>query len=652
MKKIFVVAAVIISSRTHAQDSTRVMEEVTLTASKFSTKTTATGKWVTIITAETIEKAGSRDLAQVITELGGVFINGFSSNDGKEKNIYLRGAKVDHTLITIDGVPVYDASGIGSNFDIRNISIDNIERIEILKGSQSSLYGSDAIAGVINIITKKHSGNTTPVVSHVTNYGSYNSFRSATSISGQEKWLGYRAGFSHQASDGFSEARNMKNDMAFEKDAYRQNSFELQLNIQAGKKLTMQPFFRYSRFKGDLDLDATRDEKDFTNENKNLQLGIKNRLNAGKGSVTLLYQYINTKRRYLDDSLYFDPSAYYIFDDERYKAGEHFAEAFLVYPFQNLKITTGIDFRASGTDHTTTEKNIFNPVLSTTSYGSDSIRQKQFGIYAAVNATINQLNFEAGGRLNHHSEYGSNFAFNFNPSLLIQKRFKLFTNISSGYKTPGLYQLFSLYGNENLQPETSINFEAGLQILSTDQKQSVKAGYFNRVVKDVIAFISTNNAPYAQYVNQDEQKDHGFEVEASARLLNKLDVKAMYQYVNGEVKTKQSGKDTTYFNLLRRPKSNFNLIAGLQATKNFYISSNLNVAGKRKDIFFDPSNFQAIDISLDPYVLLNLYAEYGFSKKKIKLFTDIRNLLDEDYMEIYGYTAAGINFHGGIRIAL
>src|SRR5690348_8201696 len=124
MRKIFAVAAMIISSQLFAQDSSKLMDEVTLTASKFSTKTTQTGKVVTLITRQDIEHAGSRDLAQVITELGGVFINGFNSNLGKEKNIYLRGAKVDYTLITIDGVPVYDASGIGSNFDIRNISID------------------------------------------------------------------------------------------------------------------------------------------------------------------------------------------------------------------------------------------------------------------------------------------------------------------------------------------------------------------------------------------------------------------------------------------------------------------------------------------------------------------------------------------------
>src|ERR1700745_3222934 len=114
MKRIFSVAAIFISSQLHAQheDSAKLMDNVTLTANKFSVKTTETGKVVTVITRQDIEHAGSRDLAQVITELGGVFINGFNSNPGKEKNIYVRGAKVEWTLITIDGVPVYDASGI------------------------------------------------------------------------------------------------------------------------------------------------------------------------------------------------------------------------------------------------------------------------------------------------------------------------------------------------------------------------------------------------------------------------------------------------------------------------------------------------------------------------------------------------------------
>ncbi|RYF83443.1 MAG: TonB-dependent receptor [Chitinophagaceae bacterium] len=152
MRKFFAVTAVFIGSQLQAQDT---LENVTLTANKYSTKTTETGKVVVTINRQQIEKAGSRDLAQVITELGGLFINGYTNNAGKDKSIYLRGAKVDYTLITVDGVPVYDASGIGSNFDIRNISVDMVERVEILKGSQSTLYGSDAIAGVINIITRR-----------------------------------------------------------------------------------------------------------------------------------------------------------------------------------------------------------------------------------------------------------------------------------------------------------------------------------------------------------------------------------------------------------------------------------------------------------------------------------------------------------------
>ena len=155
-KKFFVVAAVIISSKLLAQqeDTTgRSMDEVVITANKYPNKTSLTGKVLTVITRQQLERSGGKDLSQLLNEQAGLYISGSNSNPGKDKNLYLRGARVDHTLITIDGVPAYDASGIGGNFDIRNIAIDNIERIEILKGSQSTLYGSDAMAGVINIFT-------------------------------------------------------------------------------------------------------------------------------------------------------------------------------------------------------------------------------------------------------------------------------------------------------------------------------------------------------------------------------------------------------------------------------------------------------------------------------------------------------------------
>src|SRR6187401_3491354 len=142
-KKFLIVAAAFIGSQLSAQlvptgreQDTSLLDELVITANKYPNKTSLTGKVLTIISREQLERSGGKDLAQILTEQAGVYIGGANSNPGKDKSIYLRGARIDHTLITIDGVPVYDPSGIGGNFDIRNLSAANIERIERLKGSQ------------------------------------------------------------------------------------------------------------------------------------------------------------------------------------------------------------------------------------------------------------------------------------------------------------------------------------------------------------------------------------------------------------------------------------------------------------------------------------------------------------------------------------
>ena len=195
-KKIFIAAAVLISSYAQAQDSTKLLDEVVITATKFPLKTSATGKVLNVITQEELQKAGGRDITQLITEKTGVYINGFNSNIGKDKSVYVRGANPAFTLITIDGIPVYDASGIGGNFDLRNMAIDNVERIEILKGSQSTLYGSDAIAGVINIITKK-GGTKALGVNGLASYGSNNTFRGNMGVNGTKDKIDYSVNYSN-----------------------------------------------------------------------------------------------------------------------------------------------------------------------------------------------------------------------------------------------------------------------------------------------------------------------------------------------------------------------------------------------------------------------------------------------------------------------
>jgi vitamin B12 transporter len=165
----------------------------------------------------------------------------------------------------------------------------------------------------------------------------------------------------------------------------------------------------------------------------------------------------------------------------------------------------------------------------------------------------------------------------------------------------------------------------------------------------VIAFVSLPTAPYAQYTNQDKQHDYGIEADGTLNLTDKIQLRAFYSYNNGKITTKQGGKDTTYFNLLRRPKSTATVFIGTQITKALYTSLNLNSIGQRSDVYYDPVTFAAQSITLKTYTLVNFYVEYGFLKNRLKLFADLRNLFDESYSDIYGYNTAGFNAYGGVR---
>ncbi len=635
MKKILFVAAVITGSPLLAQqvsDSSAQLSEVVVTANKFPNKTSLTGKVVQVISRQDIDRAGSRDLSQVINEQGGIYINGANSNIGKDKSIFIRGAKVDHSLIVIDGVPVYDASGIGSNFDIRNIPIDIVERVEILKGSQSTLYGSDAIAGVINIITRK--GADKPYSFNAgASYGSFNTLRSNAGVNGRTGKFTYNLNYSLTKTDGISEAANPPgNNEKFDKDGFDQHGLSLQTSYQLTEKIKLSPYIRFTKNKGELDMEGFVDDEEYRYDSENLQSGIRNEISIGRSLWTTLYNYNRTDRNYIN-----------AFSESGYKGNEHLAETFIVIPFADVKLTTGIDLRSSNTDQTSTSS--FMPP-----FGRDSVKQSQASLYAALNYMhVNGFSFEAGGRFNNHSEYGDNFAYSFNPSYLLQNHWKFFFNLSSGYRTPGLYQLFSVYGNRSLKPEQSLNAEGGIQYFTRNEKANFRLTYFNRTVKDAITFGFTNRF---QYINQDKQKDQGFEADAKIMLTEKLQAKLFYSYVTGEITTKNNGKDSSYFNLYRRPKNSFGFNLGYNICPAFFVSTHLQAFGKNTDLTFEPPTYAPKEVKLDNYILLHLYAEYAFVNRRFKIFTDLRNITNTDYMEIYGYNAPGFNGSAGFMLQL
>ncbi|RYE01508.1 MAG: TonB-dependent receptor [Sphingobacteriales bacterium] len=651
MRKLFVVAALIPCSPLLAQqaaDSTKTLDEVVVSATKSSIKSSATGKVVIVIDRAAIERSGTRDIAQVLSEQGGLFINGASSNAGKDKSVYVRGARVEHTLITIDGVPVYDPSGIGSNFDLRLVPIETVERIEVLKGSQGTLYGSDAIAGVINIITRK-AGKEKAQGSILASYGSFNTFNGSAQVNGTVKSFDYNVSATLLDSKSISEAATPEGAKDYARNPYRQQSGNLALGYRVSPKVHLQAYLRYTEAKGNLDAGYYADALDYTYANRNIQPGLRANFTLGKGTLRALYNYNSNDRQYQDDST-LTPNLYSTYDSSRYRSKEHYAEVYYSLPAsKQVTFTVGGDYRRSKTDIVTLSLPDWTGGDGRSILSGDSVHHRQVAVYGNVlwNGPAG-LGLEVGGRFNSHSRYGSAFSYNINPSYLWNKTVKLFANISTGYRTPSLYQLYSEYGNRDLNPEKSLNLEGGLQLLSVDGGAAIRATYFNREVRDLMVFFTEPVTFRSYYINRDRQKDHGIELDARAALGEHFSLKLFYTYADGEVTTKMGGKDTTIFNLYRRPKESFALTLGAKFGR-FTSSAQLMAQGKVPEQYFDNNTFSVVSVNLHSYTLVNLYAEYALKTPGLRLFADLRNITGERYMEAYGYNTPRFNGYGGIR---
>ena len=617
MKKDFLfVAACIIGSPLLAQDSTyKSLDEVIFTAAKFPQKQSTTGKVVSVITQQQIERSAGKDLSQVLNEQTGISVNGANSNPGKDKTIFLRGASSNYTLILLDGVPLVDPSGAGGTFDIRLIPLGEIERIEILKGSQSTLYGSSAIAGVINIITKK-AGSKKIQADALASYGSYNSFKGAATVASRGKILDYNLGYEYFTTDGISEAKDSTGTMGFDKDGFRRHSFQGKLGINFSNDFKLTPYFRFTDFKGDYDDGAFADAPNKYTSSL-LNTGIVGLYHYSGGTVSMNYGYDYTQRFY---------------NGAPYKGQFHHAEAYVNHDLSKmLQLLAGINYQYYRMPPADTSNNL------TSAYASLFLK------------TPEGFNAELGGRYNHHNKYGDNFTYSFNPSYLIKNEVKLFANISSGFRAPSISELFGPFGaNPNLKPEKSSNIEAGIESWNKSKTFSFLVTYFHRNIRDLIAYDFALG-----YLNRDKQKDQGIETELNYQANSKLNLRASYAYVTGETTQNISGKDTTFNNLIRRPKHSVNLNGGFQFNENFFASLNVQFFSKRKDIFYNPANFYAPEQKvLASYSLVNAYAEYVFHKKT-KLFVDVKNIFnDKDYYEVYGFNVQGINISGGIRFNL
>lgn len=646
-KKIFSLSWLLASGiALHAQSvdsiKTATLDEVVVTANKFQQKQSSTGKVISVINSDQIAKSGGKTVGQLLNEQAGITINGALNNLGTNQTVYMRGAASGRTLILIDGIPVNDPSTIDNSFDLNLLSLGNIDRIEIARGAQSTLYGSDAEAGVINIITSKSNINKPVLVNATLAGGKPGMYRGMAQLSGKLDKFTYNAGYARLQSKGFSTAFDSTGNKGFENDGYTGNSANASVQFQANPALSIRAFGQYSKYKTDLDAGLFTDEKDFNNTNQILVGGGSVQYSKNKVSVTAKYQYNESKRKYFNDSI--DDPNFYGFSTNDFVSRSQFAEVFSNIELgNNVSLLHGADYRYNSMNSQYASPS-FNASFSDTSFSQSSGYASLF-----IHDNSSKLNIELGGRLNVHSRYGSNQTFTFNPSYNINSHFRLFGSIATGFKAPTLFQLYDSYsGNSALKPERSKTYELGVQQRSDNI--SMRLVYFNRIIEDGIDYDYVNTY---KYFNFNKQTVNGGELEIVVNLVKNLNVSANYSYMHPK-ETSQSRltfKDTTYSILLRRPNHNANLTIGY-SWKKLFVSTTLKFVGNRYDAGGYDNNFQPLpDVMLKNYLILGAYASYS-PLKFMKVFADAQNLTNQQFFEARGYNSIPFLINGGVMINL
>lgn len=597
-------------SPVYAQEEVK-LDEVVISTTKNEQKQSQTGKVVTIIGPEILERSHGKNLTDLLNEQAGIVVSGATGNLGLNKSIFIRGAAGAYAVVLIDGIMVSSPLGNGSAFDLRMFSIDQIDHIEILKGGQSTIYGSDAVAGVINIITKKGAkgGNS---VYGVGSIGSYETYKGTVGISSHVDNFSYNVAYTQAKTDGISEAaRPATATSPFEKDGHKTSAVNANFSLQADEKLSINPFLRYFYGHYDFDANAYEDHLENNYKLKYFNGGVNTKYDFGSGKITFNYSYenaqTNSQSQYGNSISEGKMQMVDLFYNQ--KVGDH------------LNVLVGLDNRIN-----TFRLNAEMPP-----------RANLFSTYGSLFLhDISVFNLEVGGRYNKHQEYGENFTYNITPSIAVTKGVKVYGTLSTAFKAPTLENLFGEFGaNLNLQPEESKNYEAGVDFKFVEDKLNLRVAGYKRDLSNAIVYGTTS------YINLANQKVKGFEVEPSFNL-GKFNARGYYAYVEGSEFNYITNEVADY--LVRKASHVFGLNAGVQLSKDLYMSSSFKYTGKRKDGDF--TTFQIVD--LPAYKLLDFYAEYALAGKRVKIFADLKNVLNEKYTEFYGYSSMGFNMNAGI----
>ena len=557
---------------------------------------------------------------------------------GQPTSILMRGAEAGQTLVLIDGVRINDPSSTTGYAILGDVLTNGIDRIEVLRGPQSTLYGSDAIGGVVNILTAR--GGDKPFALHAqAEGGSFDTYHFNVSANGAAGPVEYGAATNFYGSNGIS-AADAKNGNS-EADGYHNLGATANMRMHVSSEVSLDARLYYTNARDSFD--------GFPPPNYSFQ----DTHQYGKDTLLAAYGGVNVS---LLDGQFTNRFAILSTDSDRKTFDPTLAPAEDFYAkggatrfeYQGVFEVNGaneITFGAESETRTLTTHSVYDfppaPIK-----GSDRIGSG----YAQWQTTpLEAVTLTGGIRYDDDKEFGGHTSVKFAGAWQIFSNTTLRANFGDGFKAPSLYELFSQYSNplEALRPETAKGWETGLDQGWWDGQVRASLTYFERRTKDQIDFFSCfgvtsiacslRASQGGYYFNVDRSRATGVEAEISARLSDTLRATANY--------TNLSDVDlATGLQLARRPQNSGNATINWTPLSGLSLGIGVGYIGKRFD---DAGHFTPLSASTK----INWFASYKLNEQ-LELFGRTENLFGDRAEPVAGYGAPGRAYYAGIRASL
>jgi len=613
------------------------LEQVVVTANRAPAPIQTVGQSFTIITQGQLRLDQETDLADIIDRTPGVSLSR-NGGPGETASLFIRGADSDQTLVLVDGVKVNDPSDPGSGYDFSNLMTGDVARVEILRGPQSTLYGSEAIGGVVNVITAEA---TRPFQGDLQlEGGSYGTAYARAAIGGKEDRFDWRLGAYYDSSDGVSAFDKTFGGVGSDPFHTAGASGRFRFDITPILQFDERAYFTWSRnefdgydtpsgsFGNDNEFGRTTQIVDYTGLNLSLL--------DGRFQQRLALEYSGIDRRNEDPD---QALTKFTFLDVGETEIAEYEGTFAITPGSQAVF-------GAQSEHSTIDSN--SPLYGPATKAGSSINS---GYGQLTDEVLPGLTLTAGGRYDDHSTFGghgagqASAAWTPNDGTTILR-----ASFGQGFKAPSLYQLYSPYGNLALRPEEANGWDAGVEQRFLDGRIDLQATYFGRVTRNLIEFVScygittggcASNMVGGYYDNVSRAEAEGVELQAGWRLTRQFSLSGNYTY--DAVVDRSLGAFDYGLQLARRPRNTANVTAS-------YLWPNhlrTDLAIRYADRSFDQNGNL---VPLQSYTLWDIRASYPLNDR-LEIYGRIENLTDKHYETAYQYGTLGRAAYGGVRLS-